>query len=272
MFNTFGAAIRLLKEGRVASVALLGTDKLHRQVTKHIGSNQAEVFAQSDSPAKQLLGNALLNAHSRPTPDEDTQVFEQIEHRRRELNSGDRSVGRTAAKCSPEQGRFLYYLIQESAADTVLELGTSVGISGAYEASAAARNNGHLTTLEGSPERVEIASETFETLGYENVDIVEGRFSETLPDVLARLEKIDIALIDGHHEEQATKQYWQDIKPFLADNAVIVFDDIRWSWGMAQAWDWICSDPAFAPLVDIHGYGIGVYSRDMDTNPSKISF
>ena len=44
------------------------------------------------------------------------------------------------------------------------------------------------------------------------------------------------AFIDVHHDDKATVACFKQILPYIADEAVIVFDDISWSDGMKRAW------------------------------------
>ena len=88
--------------------------------------------------------------------------------------------------------------------------------------------------------------------------MVPGRFADTLPGVLAELHPIDFAYIDGHHDEHATIEYFEMLRPHLAPTAVIVFDDIHWSPGMSRAWDVIRRAAAVTVAVDARRVGIVV--------------
>ena len=54
--------------------------------------------------------------------------------------------------------------------------------------------------------------------------------------VLEEMRPVDFIFIDGHHDEQATIGYFEQVRPWLADRNAIVFDDIDWSDGMRAAW------------------------------------
>ncbi|HEX7116836.1 MAG TPA: class I SAM-dependent methyltransferase [Steroidobacter sp.] len=54
-----------------------------------------------------------------------------------------------------------------------------------------------------------------------------GRFDDVLPGVLSEMGSVDYVFIDGHHEEEATNRYFELVRPYLSDIAVVVFDDIR---------------------------------------------
>jgi predicted O-methyltransferase YrrM len=168
----------------------------------------------------------------------------------------------------------LYGLVRQVAPDRALELGTFVGISGAYEAMALRhaaprrllmpwrRSVGRLITLEGAPAWAAIAEETFTSAGLDNVDVVVGRFQDTLPSVLAG-GRFGYAFIDGHHDEEATLHYFGLIAPH-ADGGVLVVDDIRWNAGMERAWSRIVADERVDLAVDLDHYGVAHVSVGAD--------
>jgi len=151
----------------------------------------------------------------------------------------------------------LFHLVRNHKPAVCLELGTSLGISGSYQAAALNLNgNGKLITIEGSPEIASRAAKHFNALGLKNVIGVQGLFDEKLPGVLSAYQPIDYVFIDGHHDEQATIRYFEQIYPFLSPRALLVFDDINWSAGMKKAWEKIIRDPRIGFSLDLHYPGI----------------
>lgn len=153
----------------------------------------------------------------------------------------------------------LFHLMRRLKPTSAVELGTCVGISAAYQGYAMQMNDrGRLLTLEGSPETARIATETLDGLGLTNCEVIVGSFHETLEDALLRASKIDYFFNDGHHDRDAVLKYFEQAKPHLTDDAVVVFDDISWSAGMREAWETIERDPLVALSVDLHDMGIVV--------------
>lgn len=151
----------------------------------------------------------------------------------------------------------LFKLIRQFKPEKGIELGTCIGISASYEASAQQLNGkGVFITLEGSESVANVARENFKRLNLNNLSLVTGRFSQTLPLVLQKEHPIDYVFIDGHHDEQATWEYYQLILPHLAPNALVVFDDISWSDGMKKVWKRIQSDAHITLAVDLKIVGI----------------
>lgn len=153
----------------------------------------------------------------------------------------------------------------------VLELGTCLGISGAFLAAASWLNGtGRLTTLEGAPVLAERARAHFDELGLGDVRVVSGLFRDTLDGVLEGLDPIGLAFVDGHHDEQATQEYFVQLLPHLDDPAVVVFDDIAWSDGMARAWRALRAHPAVRHAVDLDKVGICVVGSGTRTRVAEL--
>jgi predicted O-methyltransferase YrrM len=170
------------------------------------------------------------------------------------------TVARSALSSkSPFWARVLFKVVRETRPQRVLELGTNLGISAAYLASALRVNEeGSLVTLEGAAARADLARRHLERLGLDNATVITGRFQDTLPGVLANCAPVDFAFIDGHHDEDATKEYFAQVTGHTSTAALVVLDDIRWSRGMQRAWNEIRVDPRVAFAVDLRVLGICV--------------
>lgn len=90
-------------------------------------------------------------------------------------------------------------------------------------AAAAAR----MWTIDGHRPSSEVAGEVFARVGVD-VDRVVGGFDKVLAAVLTDAAPVDLLHVDGHHQEQATLHYLDVALPYLSDDAVVLFDDIRW--------------------------------------------
>lgn len=151
----------------------------------------------------------------------------------------------------------LFKLIREFKPLVCLELGTNLGISAAYQATALKLNGGgKIVTLEGAESLALLAKKNFQTLGLDDVVVVIGRFQDTLDKVLDEHGMIDFVYIDGHHDEKETLAYFEKVFPFLSERAVIIFDDIGWSNGMKIAWKAIETDKRVKISVDLSKFGV----------------
>ncbi|MBW2289529.1 MAG: class I SAM-dependent methyltransferase [Deltaproteobacteria bacterium] len=155
---------------------------------------------------------------------------------------------------------------------TAEELGTALGISGAYQAAALRLNGlGTLTCLDGSAELCRIAKRNWQELGLDNVDTVVGPFEVTLDAQLEDKGPVDYVFIDGHHDRQATIDYFERIAPRLAREDLLVFDDIRWSEGMQLAWKAIERDPRVKVSMDFGTLGVCVMGEVQSSPPWRLN-
>jgi predicted O-methyltransferase YrrM len=153
----------------------------------------------------------------------------------------------------------LFKLIRTMHPSSCVEMGTAVGVSAAYQAAALRLNrHGSLVTLEGATSLADIARNNFQQLDLDTVEVVVGRFQDTLTDVLTNRHPVDYVFVDGHHNEQATRAYFEQILPFLAEKALLVFDDITWSEGMRIAWNTLAKDRRVGVTVDLGPVGLCV--------------
>jgi predicted O-methyltransferase YrrM len=149
----------------------------------------------------------------------------------------------------------LYALVREFAPLRLLEMGTGVGISGAYLATALRHaGRGRMIALEGAPDLAALAAETYAELGLDMVEEVRvGPFTETLDDAITG--GVDFAYVDGHHDGRATLDYFEGLLPHAPD-ALLAFDDVRWSEGMRSAWRQIANDDRVSLAVDAKRVGL----------------
>ncbi len=158
---------------------------------------------------------------------------------------------------SPKIGRLLFRLVNYFQPLTVLELGTSTGISTAYIA--AAKSDNKIISIEGCENISRVAIENLAALGLDNVEVLQGHFNEKLPVALDKLEKIDFVFIDGHHNYLPTIDYYNQIKLHLNAASVVVLDDIHWSSEMLQAWNELRALPEVSYSIDLFDIGLLLY-------------
>jgi predicted O-methyltransferase YrrM len=199
--------------------------------------------------------------------------FDEIEKRRlallkdsTELLSNDPGAGSRKKKAQtiaqvarrslihPAWGRMLFKLVLQLKCKKMLELGTSLGISGAYLAAAAA--DAKLVTIEGRTDIGRKAAETFKQLQLTNITQMDGLFENRIGEALEYLGEVDLVYLDGDHRGEAVKGYIDQILPRLSEQALIIVDDIRWSPSMWKAWTDLLSHPAFEVKVDLLRMGI----------------
>lgn len=183
-----------------------------------------------------------------------------------EMIAGVKTTAPVSKICRASKPRLwallLFKLIRKLKPDSCLELGSCVGISASYIAAALGLNKkGKLLTLEGAPEIGGIAKETLEGLGLERASVIVGPFYRTYRSSLESAKPLDFLFNDGHHEHDAMLEYFHQALPYLAEESVIVFDDISWSEGTRKAWGKIENDEHVALTIDLQAMGIAVISK-----------
>ena len=169
-------------------------------------------------------------------------------------------IARTAAK-PPRLAQLLFRLVNYFRPSTILELGTSLGLTTAYLA--AADSHHRVVTFEGCPNVAATARETFAALQLSNVAIVEGNIDHTLvPALLALNAPVDFAFFDGNHRYEPTLRYFELCLAHRTDESVFVFDDIHWSAEMEQAWEVIKVHPEVTLTVDLFYIGLVFFRKN----------
>ena len=150
--------------------------------------------------------------------------------------------------------QLLFRLVQYFHSKTIIELGTSFGISTAYMA--VANEKATVFTLEGSSSIAAVAREQFSRLNLENINLIPGNFDDTLPLLLTETGSVDLVFIDGNHRKEPTLRYFYLILNHISPSSVLVFDDIHWSLEMEEAWDSIKKHPSVTLTIDLFFIGI----------------
>ncbi|MBB1285946.1 class I SAM-dependent methyltransferase [Flavisolibacter sp. BT320] len=165
-----------------------------------------------------------------------------------------------AALKSKKYAQLLYRLVKHYQPLTILELGTSLGITTSYFA--AANPLANILTIEGSKAIADVAAENFSKLGCTNIKQRIGNFDDLLPDAIRQLSSIDLAYVDGNHRYSPTINYFNQLLPALHNNSILVFDDIHWSEEMEKAWEEIKQHPSVQCTVDVFFLGFVFFRKE----------
>ena len=134
----------------------------------------------------------------------------------------------------------------------ILELGTSLGVTTAYLASADSRNR--VVTMEGSEAVLKVAQGVWRALRLENIEWQVGNIDDTLYKY-AR-ERVDFAYVDANHTYEATMRYTDYLLDRMAEKGIIAIDDIHYSEEMERAWKELKQDPRVTTTMDVYHMGL----------------
>ncbi len=166
-----------------------------------------------------------------------------------------------ASSLKPKKfSQLLFRITKYYKPQNILELGTSLGITTAYFASA--NKSDAVITMEGSENVSTIAKANFTKLALHNIQIINGNFDTTLPQFLSQAKNIDLAFIDGNHRKAPTLNYFHQLLQKANSNSIFIFDDIHWSAGMEGAWKEIQQHSSVTLTIDLFFIGIVFFKKD----------
>lgn len=208
-------------------------------------------------------------------------AYEQVEALRKQMRSnqqnievedfgaGSRVHTRTSRKIASiaasslkpkKYGQLLFRMVAHFQPKTILELGTSLGVTTSYLA--LANPTAKIWSMEGANAIADIAEANLKSLGIDQVELVRGNFDQTLPPLLDSLEVLDFVFVDGNHRYAPTMHYFQLLKPKMKAHSILIFDDIHWSKEMETAWGDIKKDPSISLSIDLFFIGIVFFRKE----------
>jgi predicted O-methyltransferase YrrM len=162
-----------------------------------------------------------------------------------------------------KQAEFMYRLINKFTPATVVELGTSIGLTTLYLAKASPRSD--IFSIEGSPRVAEFAQKLCIQQEAHNIQVITGNFDTAFPSLLKSLSRLDLLYIDGNHAFEPTMKYFNMALEKKTEGSIFVFDDIYWSDGMEKAWQEIAAHPEVTLSLDLFHFGM-VFFRTEQKN------
>ena len=166
--------------------------------------------------------------------------------------------------------QLIYRLAQRFSPVKIIELGTCLGLTTSYLASAAPLAK--VISVEGCPETAGIATENLAKLNISNVELKVGNFDYLFPEILNETQKIDFLFIDGNHRKDATLAYFEQALPKVHEGSVMIFDDIYWSKGMQEAWEQIKKHPQVTLTIDLFWIGLVFFRKGQEKEHFKIKY
>ncbi|MEO6187349.1 MAG: class I SAM-dependent methyltransferase [Ginsengibacter sp.] len=178
-----------------------------------------------------------------------------IPHRQRKVSA----IAASSLK-NKKFARLLFRIVKHYQPETIIELGTSFGTTTCYLA--CAKSSAKVFTLEGSKAIAQIAKGNFEKLSFSNIQLIEGNFEESLPELIQKIERIDILFVDGNHRREATLKYFNQCLGKSTSSSIFIFDDIHWSKEMEDAWEEIKAHPSVKLTIDLFFIGLVFFNPD----------
>ena len=140
---------------------------------------------------------------------------------------------------------------------TIVELGTSLGVTTAYMAAMDSRNR--VVTFEGCEAVANIAKENWKALNINNIECRVGEIDAE--ELVGDIEHLDVAFIDANHTYVSTCEYFDVLAGKVREKSVIVVDDIHYSEEMEKAWKAICADERVTSTIDLYQMGLVFFDK-----------
>ncbi|MHB8258854.1 MAG: O-methyltransferase [Bacteroidia bacterium] len=160
---------------------------------------------------------------------------------------------------SKKYGELLFRLINYFKPETVLELGTSLGLSSLYMAHATPKAS--IISVEGCPNTYAFAKQQIASTGVKNIELINADFDAAFETTLQN-KMFDIVYLDGNHTYEATIKYFDELLKNINENSLLIFDDIYWTSAMTKAWEEIMAHPSVTLSIDLYKVGLVFFRNE----------
>lgn len=184
------------------------------------------------------------------------------------FKSKEREVSHIAkhAGSSLKRVQLLFRIVRYFKMESILELGTSLGI--ATSAMALANPNSKVISIEGCKETAHIAKLQFDEFNLDNITLKVNTFEEGIQNL--DKEIFNLIFIDGHHNKRATLNYFNSLLDYIDNDSIIIIDDIHWSKDMLEAWEIIKKNKQATVTIDTFYWGMVFFRKEQAKEDFKI--
>lgn len=177
--------------------------------------------------------------------------------------SEQRSIAKIAktSLATPKDAQTLFRIARYIQAKSILELGTSLGITTTYLASTSSKVK--CVTMEGSDQLIKIAKQTAHKANLNNITFIQGDITANLKNTLTQYEPFDMVYFDANHTLQHTLLYFNECVKRITPSSVFVFDDINTSFQMNQAWKQIVQHNKVTAALQLSRFGLVFFDEKL---------
>lgn len=168
-------------------------------------------------------------------------------------------VEREAIK--PKHGALLFRLANYFKPQSILQLGSSMGLSTLYLTSYASGLK--CIALENIPEFAPIARIAYEKGARNPVDLRTGSNKELLPQALEELKQVDFVFFNTLYEQPDNVWLFNECTKYVHDGSLFVFEGIKASRKMREFWKEICACPEVTVTIDLYSMGIVFFNKKL---------
>ncbi|MVO10922.1 class I SAM-dependent methyltransferase [Flavobacterium sp. TP390] len=167
------------------------------------------------------------------------------------------------AGISSKNAQLLFRIVQYFQPETILEIGTSLGLATSALALGAQSLDtpSKITSLEGCSNTLNIAKTQLENFNLDSVQLIPTEFSNYL-NTQGKQQNWKLIYFDGNHSKTATLAYFETLLSTVTNDSVWIFDDIHWSKDMEEAWRIIQKHPKVTVTIDTFQWGMVFFRQE----------
>lgn len=155
------------------------------------------------------------------------------------------------AKITLKKQKLLYRVISYFKPDTILELGTSIGLG--TIAMSIANPSSKLITMEECPNTSKLAQHYFNEFGLKNIYLKNSTFEDFFK--IKSSIKYDIVFINENHNKEDIINYFNILSDKINNDSILIFDGIYWNIKMTEAWNQIKGNSKVTLSIDTYYWG-----------------
>lgn len=161
---------------------------------------------------------------------------------------------------SERHGRFLFRMVNFFHPETLLEIGTGLGVDTLYMASPHA--NCQCITLEEDLFLQNVSEKLFSAQSSSNIELIKGRWKESLEDVLGNTEKLDFVCLNAN-QQQPIRELYKMCRTKMHDQSIFIIRNIRTSKELYELWEELKKEDNVVSAIDIYSMGILLYNPSL---------
>ena len=155
------------------------------------------------------------------------------------------------AKITLKKQKLLYRVISYFKPDTILELGTSIGLG--TIAMSITNPSSKLITMEECPNTSKLAQHYFNEFGLKNIYLKNSTFEDFFK--IKSSIKYDIVFINENHNKEDIINYFNILSNKINNDSILIFDGIYWNIKMTEAWNQIKGNSKVTLSIDTYYWG-----------------
>lgn len=163
--------------------------------------------------------------------------------------------------CKPKHlSQMLMRLAVHYKPKTILEIGTSLGVSTMYIA--AADSKAKIVTIDHEKEIAALNAKNFKRAGFHNIDMICGDAVVELENAIKKLDQIDMLYIDISDANKSLRVF-NDAKGNMSSKSLCVVGDIHESDEKEELWNKLKEDNIVNVSLDIFDFGLLIIDNEL---------